>query len=390
MSTPLRALWLAWGAVVALLAYPAASQTIGQQSGIMGGEAGFLRPVGGAPSATLTIDAMPYARTVTCGSYTLTGTYTGSVPTWSASPSGESGSCSDSGGGTFSCVVSVAPDASGEGVETITVDNGATDTVTIGFYVSGAHSCFLSQSVDGSYNSTLADLDPVATWENLGSSALDVTQGTGTAQPTFRTGIVGGQPVVSCDGGDLVAAMTPSDWLFLNDSAGDAELESLLATTSSDPNIAQVPWSTKSSCGSGSATDYGSCILLDDRSSLSRNDVVFVNVRTGMGSTTLSSSANGAAPSGVYSLASFLKNGSTNTAGILWNGSLIVSSSLSSTGSTTPVGPLSFCAETDNGLPFSGSFFRVAIYQSALDATQRGINQAVDEWALGGTLPVTP
>ena len=37
----------------------------------------------------------------------------------------------------------------------------------------------------------------------------------------------------------------------------------------------------------------------------------------------------------------------------------------------------------------TGSVFRVMIYQSALSSTQRGINKAVDEWALGGTLPAS-
>jgi hypothetical protein len=43
----LRTAWLAWGAVVALLAYPAQAQIIGQQSGILGGDEGFFRPTGG-------------------------------------------------------------------------------------------------------------------------------------------------------------------------------------------------------------------------------------------------------------------------------------------------------------------------------------------------------
>ena len=59
-------------------------------------------------------------------------------------------------------------------------------------------------------------------------------------------------------------------------------------------------------------------------------------------------------------------------------------------GTSTPLGPLTLCAETDAGVPLTGDLFRVLIYASALTSTQRGINLAVDEWALGGTLPVTP
>jgi hypothetical protein len=38
----------------------------------------------------------------------------------------------------------------------------------------------------------------------------------------------------------------------------------------------------------------------------------------------------------------------------------------------------------------TGDVTKVLIYASSLTSTQRGINLAVDEWALGGTLPVTP
>ena len=138
MSAHLRAPWLAWGAVVALLAYPSHARILGQQTGIMGSDDGIWRPATTAP--TITIDALPYARTVTCSSYTLTGTAPGAgAVTWSASPSGASGACT--GTTSWSCVVDVDPDATGEGVETITVaQSGATSaTATIGFYVDGEH-----------------------------------------------------------------------------------------------------------------------------------------------------------------------------------------------------------------------------------------------------------
>mgnify|MGYP000160805457 CR=1 FL=1 len=60
--------------------------------------------------------------------------------------------------------------------------------------------------------------DAVATWTNLGSSAKNVTQGTGSAQPSYRTAVVGGQPVVRCDGGDRVVGALASDWDFMVDS----------------------------------------------------------------------------------------------------------------------------------------------------------------------------
>lgn len=369
----LRAPWLAWGAVVALLAYPAHAQVIGQESAILGGEDGFFRPTGGGES-TVTIDAMPYTRTVTCDTITVTGTYTGTAPTgWSASPSGDTGSCTDLGGGTFSCVVDVDPDASGEGVETITIGN---DTVDIGFYVAGSHSCFLAQSVDGSYNSTLADSDPVATWENLGSSALDVTQGTAANQPTLRTSIVGGNPVVRCDGGDNLAAATASDWAFIDDGTGSTLDTMTMASTSAVMTIAST------STGSGTNKGFGHRYNTTFRGSFFIASGLTVSINL--------TGANNTLPSGTFSsLVTTVDDAASPKVTLYANGSSIASgSNILVAGS--PANPLTLCATPTPTFALTGDLFRVIIYQSALDATQRGINQAVDEWALGGTLPVTP
>jgi hypothetical protein len=363
----MSALWLARGAVVALLAYPAGAQVIGQETAIMGGEAGFLRPSGGP---AVVIDAMPYARTVTCSDYTLTGSAPGAgAVSWSASPSGDSGVCT--GTTSWTCVINVDPDASGEGVETITVaqSGAASDTETIGFYVDGEHSCFLSQSVNGLYNSGLSNLDAVATWENLGSSALDVTQGTAGAQPTFRTSIVGGNPVVRCDGGDRVVAATTADWDFMS-NLSTFSIESV-SNKPTDTNLYNFI------VGSGNGT-AGSFLGQDYRTTTTRQAFGYNASRAEINSIQL----------GVFiSLSAVFEN----TGGV--DGTLTENGSTSATfsGAVTQVAPhaLVICGSISS-FPFSGDVFRVLIYQSALDATQRGINKAVDEWALGGTLPVTP
>ena len=55
-----------------------------------------------------------------------------------------------------------------------------------------------------------------------------------------------------------------------------------------------------------------------------------------------------------------------------------------------PTSALSVCATSAGLNPLTGDLFRVLVYASSIDATQRGINKQTDEWALGGTLPVTP
>jgi hypothetical protein len=340
---------------------------------------GIRPPLGGsALSATVTLDAMPYTRTVSCGSYTLTGDYTGSVPTWSASPSGASGSCSDTGGGNFSCVVDVDPDAVGEGVETITVTTGsATDTETIGFYVDGEHSCFLAQSVNGSYNSGLSDLDAVTTWENLGSSALDVTQGgAATLKPTFRTGIVGGQPVVRCDGGDFVRAATASDWDFLH-SGSDVTTEILSVRSSAGTTLVV---SNKSA-----ATDVGlgSHLVSENtwnRWSLGNGASNIFNI-----SSAASSVVNGTANLVVMTVDD---DGGAGADGFLTVNGTTTSATAAAAYSATTAERFTICSTPSGSFWYVGDVFAVRIYQSALSSTQRGINEAVDEWALGGTVPV--
>ena len=378
--------------VICLSASQAAAEIIGQERGILGGDEGFFRPRNGVVAgASVVIAALPYARTVTCGAYTLTGTAPGAgAVTWTASPSGASGSCT--GTTSWSCVIDIDPDATGEGVEVITVaQSGASSAqATLGFYVDGEHSCFLSQSVDGSYNSTLANNDAVATWENLGSSALDVTQATGSAQPTFRTSIVAGQPVVSADGSDWLRGSTSSDWIFLTESNDYTVCIVFLADTYT--TAVQTVVSTQAIVGSTSSRGWSA--FHDNRTGSSRFDRMRSYGSNGTTRIYQLESADNGASSDKYNLISIVHDndgGAGADAFLNGNGVLIDDDIGTNTySSVAPTGALTLFAETDNGQPLTGDIFRVLIYQSALTSTQRSINQAVDEWALGGTLPVTP
>jgi hypothetical protein len=374
-----RALWLALSASVVLGAGMAAAHVLGEPRGVLGGDRGMRARVAAGPSGSVTINALPYERTVTCtGTYALTGTFTGAVPSWSASPSGESGSCSDSGGGNYSCSVTVSPDAAGEGVEMITVTTGsASATATIGFYVSGAHSCFLAQSINGSYNAGMVDLDAVTTWINLGTSALNVTQATASRKPTYRTSIVGGQPVVRCDGDDRVAASTASDWVFLHDGSGSSS-EALALFTNTANNTIAATYSSGSNAG----------FVFRSVSTAAMN----VNVRTPSGSTINSTSANNVFSVNTYNQFAMTLASSDNPDMTQYLNGTSISSADASIGfsSSSPQAPLVICSNPAGTNSMIGDIFRVFVYQSVLSSTQRAINQAVDEWALGGTLPVTP
>jgi len=341
--------------------------------------------VGAAPMA---IASTPFARTVTCtGAITLTGTATGAgAVSWVASPDGASGVCT--GTTSWSCAVAVSPNAAGEGVETITVSQagGGSSTVDVGFYVTGAHSCFLAQSFDGAYNAGKADLAAVGTWVNLGSSALNVTQATGSAQPSYRTAVVGGQPVVRCDGGDLVAASTAADWTFVANGT----------TTSTE-----ILWSQGVAAGSfyspiGTArlasAGRGFAIAMNDSTVNEGHRTYTWNATT---SITLSTSAADVMPDGKFNLASmqiFIDAGGVDLT--QYTNAVSTATSEQTFSAVSSSSPLTICSSNSSGLdafPITGDVFRALIYNGTLlDTTQRGINLAVDEWALGAALPVTP
>ena len=349
-------------------------------------------PVGGAggavtPAPTIAIGAQPYTRTTTCtGSYTLTGTATDVTSVaWAASPSGESGACT--GTTSWSCAVAVSPDASGEGVETITVtatgDGGTGDDIeTIGFYVAGAHSCFLAQSVDGSYNSTLVDSDPVDEWVNLGSSGLDVTQGTGTAQPTYRTEIVDVQPSVRCDGSDMVAASTAADWEFLHDGSDwtvDITAQWTAATTTGSF------WATRSTTTAGSK---GSALEIIVSTETGRVTVNNGTTSFPLNYTTPASSFADSLFHNVFVSLDDDGSSGADSQAVIDDGAPTTGTRAHAYGTGAPSFPFSMCASASLTRPITGDFFRLLIYQTQLSDVQRGINVSVDEWAFGGALPI--
>lgn len=366
-------------ALLLLLALPANANAV--RFGGQTAERSVTLP-SGPPS--LVIAALPYARTVTCtGAITLTGTAPGAgAVSWAASPDGASGSCT--GTTSWSCAVSVSPNAAGEGVETITITQagvgGSSRSVDVGFYVSGAHSCFLAQSINGTYNSGLVDADAVATWVNLGSSALNVTQATGSAQPSLRLSVVGGQPVVRCDGGDGLAAATAANWAFLSDGtdwSGDASL--LVSGASSTTGSI---FSTRTTNATGTTVD-----------AIAATGIVRLLSYNGSTNHLVVTGSVGSLNNYRMHTTIVDDDGAAGPDGFLFIDATANGSSLAGTWAAgAPSAPLNICTGMvgSNTRLLIGDLFRVLIYQSALSATSQTINKQTDEWALGGTLPVTP
>jgi hypothetical protein len=347
-----------------------------------------------APTATVTITptAPAYERPVTCtGSYTLTGsTANADTVTWYASPSGDTGSCT--GTSSYSCAVTVSPDAAGEGVTTVSItatgDEGiAVARQDVGFYVTGARDCFLSQSIDGANNTTNVDNDAVTTWVNLISTDRNVTQSTAGSKPSVQEGVGSGvyvQPLVTFNGDDVLVDDTAADWSWLH-AGTDSTVEVVGALASGATT--QVLLATNGSlvdCTSNLSIGY---CLRGQSSSAGR--VAITGVAADVVSATLAGSAIAATK---YSLISaILDDDGAGGADITIRANDAGAVTGTRSGSYTATDGSAVRIGAGNTHSFiTGSLFRVITYQSALTSTQRGINAAVDAWALGNALPVAP
>jgi hypothetical protein len=342
-----------------------------------------------------------YSKPVTCtGSQLVKLTVTGEPDTvvWETDPAETDGSCTESGG-VWNCTVTATPTASGDGVQTATftaTNDFGFDIVTldIGFYVTGSHSCFLSQNINGNNNVGLSDSDPVSEWVNLGSSGIDILQGTSANQPSFATNVVNGSPAVEFDGNDLILDTTPSNWSFLTDGTGF--VVSLTYLQNIGDNLAIVS-TTKTICWSGDSTNYGYCFGNDNRSSVSRINRCqynFVGYYFIPGYFYLYMDSDESCEDNVFINNTMRYTGSDTVEGRVYvytNGSLRGNQgyhgldAIGSTGALSVGGPASASGAFLVGYVFSHLFYSVD-----LTDTQRGINDQVDEWVLGGELPVTP
>lgn len=346
----------------------------------------------GAPGLVMT--ALPWTRTVTCtGSVTITGTATNVTSVaWSASPDGASGACT--GTTSWSCAAAVSPNADGEGVETITITatglgGTSTSTVDVGYYVTGSHSCFLAQSYDGAYNVGKTDGTAVATWENLGSSAFDLTQGTGTQQPLYKTPVKNTQPMIRLDGtNDNMTNATAANWLFMYDGTASTQ-EVVFVTTDANPNALYPLVMTAQTASSGAAK--GSSLFYDDRSASSQEDRIRYSVSNGTALNYALISADDEVPAQTYNYVSAIcsdDGGAGNDGFIYTNNILSVQGTRANAYATTATTALFVGANGALSQFLKGDIWRILIYTSALTSTQRGINLAVDQWALGGTFPL--
>lgn len=140
--------------------------------------------------------------TVYAAGYTKSGRYIKDVDViWSwASGDFSTGDLTTTSGST----TTIDPTATGTGVlqavySQVMVDTTGTITVTsAGFTPSGAPvGHWPADEITG-----LEDGDPVGTWPDQSGNSYDLTQATGAAKPTYKTGIKNDNPVIRFDGAD--------------------------------------------------------------------------------------------------------------------------------------------------------------------------------------------
>lgn len=339
------------------------------------------------PPTAIDIDALPYTRTLVCGSYTLTGTSAGAdLVEWSVSPGSASGACS--GTDTWSCVVTVSPTSAATATPTVTVTASTsggelTDTVALGFFPGSAYSCYLAQNVDASYNSTLANGDAVATWQDSTTNNRDLTQGTAGAQPSVRLQVVGAnsQPMVSCDGGDVIAASTAAAWTFLHNGSPRTVVGGAI-TRSDNPTVNQTLASNKANTDAS----RGYRLLLMDSGI---NDSVRLQVGDNSAGILTVNLAADTAPSARLNLITDVVDDDPGDDGFIYANDL-------STASAAATGPfsasngsaLALCASASSPSGYlTGMLSHLITYDRLLTSGEIDAAEAAAEWAYGQTAP---
>lgn len=121
---------------------------------------------------------------------------------------------------------------------------------------------------------TDADGTAVATWTDKGGNGKDLTQSTAGSRPTIQTGSQG--RVVRFAGSHWLSAATASDWKFLHDGTGGTVFV-VGCKTGVNPEAREAFIATSSAQGGSRGFSFS----LDDRSSVSRDNVHMTTVSNG-------------------------------------------------------------------------------------------------------------
>jgi RES domain-containing protein len=232
------------------------------------------------------------------------------------------------------------------------------------------------RNIDGSNNGTLANNDPVTTWQDLGSNNDDPTQAVAGSKPTFIASCIGGKACVRFDGGDVLNAVTAANFTFASNGNG-----STVYTVVKQP---AQGLGTHAATSSGTSTNrgFGHRYNTLGRASFFLSD--------GTSTTINANSANDAFTTTTFNIfTTTLRTASTpDLTGYINGSSVLTGSGIAS--ASAPANPLAVGAAGGGATSFlTGDVAQVLMYAVEHDSTQRA---AVSAWlsCVYGAFPVTP
>lgn len=230
------------------------------------------------------------------------------------------------------------------------------------------------RSIDGADNATLANLDPITTWTDLGSIGDDPTQGgASTLKPTFIASCVNGLACARFDGGDFLRATTASNYTFLHNGTG-ATIYSVVKTSAS-----ALGHIAATATGSSTVRGVGHRYNTTFRANFFMSDGVALRVSA-------TSAINAFVADTFNVMTSRLVNESP-PARVFLNGTQVDSGGTATFSPDPPVVALTIGANSASASQLTGDVAQILIYADAHDDTERG---EVEDWidCVYGVMPV--
>ena len=235
---------------------------------------------------------------------------------------------------------------------------------------------FDGRDIDGADNGTLTDSATFQTWEDKGSLALDMTQATAGARPTFIQSCFNSKACARFSTDDFMQAGTAVNYKFLSDGS-DYTAYVVFKTTLSNPDTFYVLLSTGST-GSGAV---GMNMFFDDRSSIPREDKIVANIANGSAFPVNFISADDAVPAAAWHAVVMKLDevGSGNDVNVYVDGTLSGgAASTAAYSASNPAAPLTLGRAGSSALGFlGGDVAQVLIYSVAHSDGER---DDVEDW----------
>jgi hypothetical protein len=230
------------------------------------------------------------------------------------------------------------------------------------------------ENIDGLGNATLANNDPITTWEDLGSLGDDPTQpGAATLKPTFIASCTNGKPCVRFDGGDFLRATTVANYAFLHDGTG-ATIISVVKTSAS-----AVGTIVATANGAAAARGVGHRINTTFRASYFMSDGAALQVNANGANNTVSTAFFNVMTSSLVSAATDLT--------LSVDGVSVATATGAAFSAGAATSALTVGATSANNVNLTGDVLQVLIYAGAPDAGEIALAESWIECTYGN-MPV--